>query len=153
VFILLSVVSLLVSAGTLVLWLSTPGSSGHGVGVGFPHAAFGVLVHDGRVWAGGEIISAKNVEALVISREDESILSTTHSFAGFGVLRDRSAAFMAIPCWCFILIATALGVFGLTRRPHPSIGCCRVCGYDLRATPGRCPECGTTAKTAESNAC
>jgi hypothetical protein len=54
-----------------------------------------------------------------------------------------------IPAWLPVLVFLALPlVRGLRlyrscRRHGP--GLCRSCGYDLRATPGRCPECGLEA--------
>jgi hypothetical protein len=63
---------------------------------------------------------------------------------------------LRIPYWLLALIAAlpmSLIWFTLRRR-RP--GCCLNCGYDLRATPDRCPECGRPAEkaaTAQQDQC
>jgi hypothetical protein len=44
--------------------------------------------------------------------------------------------------------AAWLSVGPLIRRRRGRLGLCRNCGYDLRATPERCPECGTRSHAA-----
>jgi hypothetical protein len=53
----------------------------------------------------------------------------------------------AVPHWFIVLLTAILPAsrFYLTfhrRRLRKRVGLCRSCGYDLRATPERCPECG-----------
>jgi hypothetical protein len=48
------------------------------------------------------------------------------------------------PCWLLALvlgISPGAWVVRRLRRRHPP-GLCPSCGYDLRASPERCPECG-----------
>ena len=57
--------------------------------------------------------------------------------------------FITAPYPVFILATTALPLLWLRRRSRRALpGFCSMCGYDLRATLERCPECGTSLPVA-----
>jgi hypothetical protein len=93
-------------------------------------------------------------------------------FAGFALHREQTSTLwvaathaewltnftqteVVIPHW-FIVAGFALtpAVWlrsHIRRQRQRQAGHCTVCGYDLRATPERCPECGTAvARTGQS---
>jgi hypothetical protein len=65
---------------------------------------------------------------------------------------------LILPYWAVVLASAvaptwwALDVRRRRAARRTAAGLCHSCGYDLRATPGRCPECGAEAKEAKPHA-
>jgi hypothetical protein len=56
---------------------------------------------------------------------------------------------IVVPHWFLMLLSLplpALWLVGFLRSRRHRHGLCTSCGYDLRASPDRCPECGTEVK-------
>jgi hypothetical protein len=82
--------------------------------------------------------------------------SKSGSFLGFGYasidLGPRTLRAIAVPHWFLALLFAILPALHLRStirsRRLRRVGHCPRCGYDLRATPARCPECGLAGTEA-----
>jgi hypothetical protein len=86
-------------------------------------------------------------------------------WGGFGFYRHRSppqapwtnSTLLWFPEWLLMLGGAVLPLAFLTRRRRirrrAASGSCLRCGYDLRATPERCPECGAVPVAKGAAAC
>jgi len=75
------------------------------------------------------------------------LLPTTYSFVEHSGV-DGETTWFEVPYWLLLVTFSVSPVIVLARwlrRVYPRPGFCIKCGYDLRATPNRCPECGTPA--------
>ena len=124
-------------------------------------------------WGGGathravslEILSGRFVNGQFLSGWVDSRWQTTHVLPlgiriGSRPPADPHPTFyfrIVVPCWVLAIVTGVpsllwLGVGGARYARHRRMRVaaegnptCPNCGYDLRATPGRCPECGTIA--------
>ena len=60
---------------------------------------------------------------------------------------NRNFLGISIPLWSIVLVFSIVQLVWLIswkrKEVKRGLGLCPTCGYDLRATPERCPECGT----------
>ena len=79
-----------------------------------------------------------------------------HLFFDFRIFGPPPTLWELVEPWlCILGPQTAVAIVLIYRhykRKRGPTGLCERCGYDLRATPDRCPECGTVPASAHGSA-
>ena len=108
-------------------------------------------------WRGRYGIVSKpqdNSETKNLFDSDTRIADYVKEWNGFGLMQGdpaiRSYSAVLCPTWALItVLLLPMGLWagiGWRQRRRVKAGHCAHCGYDLRATPEKCPECGTAVK-------
>jgi hypothetical protein len=172
-----AVISLALCVASIALWIRSHtasdllsyysgGSRDSRVLRNFPgsiHYIHGRLLVPGSKWSGPDGLSYRRLGFGIVSPMPG--LTRYVDWGGFAVWSGETAAgpytqqttAVAMPHWALTLLtliaplwwAMTLATHARTER-RKRAGLCRSCGYDLRATPGRCPECGAVTDGAET---
>jgi hypothetical protein len=101
---------------------------------------WGFCLYESKItcWVQSEASLVANPDAI----DDVSI-----GAAGFWYLRDSDHSNsrvwnVSVPLWFLVCLSAVLPMLRALRRKRKLPGLCPACGYDLRASPERCPECG-----------
>jgi hypothetical protein len=111
----------------------------------------GVVINSGggiTINGSGSTVSGLNVGGGTITMNPGASI-TANSITWFSNLSQSQLA-VVIPYWCPTALAAILPtIFAFKARRwrrerlRKRLGLCQCCGYDLRASTDRCPECGT----------
>lgn len=103
-----------------------------------PGVPRGIFFHSYR--ATSTIDSLRTVEGPT-ARFDFNLIGLAKFWAHPGATR---VDIILVPAWLVVLLTAPLPIrWFLHRRKRGGAPSCARCGYDLRASPDRCPECGT----------
>jgi hypothetical protein len=153
---LIAASSLLICIAIALLWFRSYQTSDDIWWCGRRYGA-GAYSNQGRVmlwvgtsnsWVKGRIyVANKPPVGFLTQLQGIAYLPKYHVGLGAGNLSGGSRTALYLPHLVIVLLLLLISVGGWIRRRNKarlfSPGFCQTCGYDLRVTPDRCPECGT----------
>lgn len=86
-------------------------------------------------------------------RINRSVVTLTGQMGGDVITSARLSLWLLVVVNVPPLLLAGLVLRRIWRRRRVSAGRCSTCGYDLRATPIRCPECGAAPGAAAQAEC